>query len=215
MNKEYIFFDLDGTLVDSSKGIFFSLDRTFKKMGLPPMSDEKKCRYIGPPLEKSFTVFNDMTKEKAAEAVKIFRKYYGEEGTYLHRLYDGMESALKALKKKGKILAVATSKPEKYAKIIIEGYKLDKYFDVISGAEDDGPLGSKEYVLRNAINRLNIEDYDRCVLVGDTVNDVIGANQVGIDCIGVLYGFGEEKDLLESGAVDIAELPEDIVRIID
>lgn len=215
MEKKYIFFDLDGTLVDSSKGIFLSLDKTFEKLGMSPMSDEEKRRFIGPPLEKSYITYCEMSNDKAQEAVKIFREFYGKEGTFLHRLYGGMENALKELKEKGKILAVATSKPEKYAKIILEGYNLDKYFSVISGAGDDGILGTKEYVLKKALNELNIDSFEQCVLVGDTVNDVVGASAVGIDCIGVLYGFGKENELLESGAVCTVETPEDIVKIID
>lgn len=215
MEKKYIFFDLDGTLVDSSKGIFLSLDKTFEKLGLPAMSDEEKCRFIGPPLEKSYITYCKMSEKEALKAVKIFREYYGEEGAYLHRLYDGIEDALKVLCQKGKILAVATSKPEKYAKIIIEGYDLDKYFSVISGAGDDGILGTKEYVLKKAIDGLEPDSLQQCVLVGDTVNDVVGASAVGIDCIGVLYGFGEEKELLESGAVCTVETPEEVAKIID
>ncbi len=215
MQKQYIFFDFDGTLVDSSEGIFYSIDNALKELNIPPLSVLQKRKFIGPPLEKSFEKYLNLSEEQALFATKIFRKYYREKGTYLHKLYNGVEEMLESLKQRGKTLAVATSKPEVFAKLIIENYGLSDYFSVISGSNQNGGDNSKKEVLTRAIEKLNVKNLEECVLVGDTENDALGANQTGIECIGVLYGFGSKEELLRFGVSAIAKTPKDVAKLID
>lgn len=215
MQKKYIFFDFDGTLVDTSSGIYGALETAFKALNQPILDEKAMRKYIGPPLEYSFSQFNKLNEDDTAKAVQAFRENYKTEGVYKHKLYEKIEELLKALKDNGKILAVATSKPEKFAKMIIESYKLTKYFTVISGATLDGTRSSKQQVLKYAVDSLKLTDLSECVLIGDTKNDVIGATQVGMDCIGVLYGFGLKKELEDAGAKATAETPLDVLKIIE
>ena len=215
MQKKYIFFDFDGTLVDTSSGIYIALKSVFKAYNQPILDEKGMRKYIGPPLEYSFSTFNGLSEKDALDATEVFRKSYKTEGVYKHKLYDDIEELLKKLKNTGKILAVATSKPEDFAKLILESYNLTEYFTVISGATFDGTRSKKKDVLQYAVDELKITDLSECVLIGDTKNDVNCATQVGMDCVGVLYGFGLKSELEEAGAKATVQTPLDILKIIE
>ena len=123
---------------------------------------------------------------------------------------------MEALKEEGYVLAVATSKPEEYAKRIADKFDFAKYFVGIYGATMDGSLIRKADVIRYALDDLGVskEDYDQVVMVGDRNNDIFGAKENRLKVIGVLYGYGDLEELQSAGADDIAETPEDIARII-
>ena len=129
-------------------------------------------------------------------------------------MYPGFEKSLKALKASGKRLFVATSKPEVYARRIIEHFDLDQYFEYVAGMELDGGRGSKAEVIGYLIDTCRMQDKKRILMIGDREHDVLGAKQEGLDCMGVLYGFGNREELEKAGAVYIAGTPEDIAGII-
>lgn len=215
MKKDYIFFDFDGTLVDTSSGIFDSLNYSFEKMGEPILSESDMRKYIGPPLLWSFMNYNNMDDARANETVDHFHVNYRARGVNMHSLYNGVEEMLCALHKKGKIIVLATSKPEDFAVKILKDYDLYKYFDFISGATFDGKRSSKKEVLIHALELCKPDDLGKCVLVGDTENDAVGARQVGIDCVGVLYGFGKDEQLKKAGAVKTVASAMDVVNLFD
>ena len=127
-------------------------------------------------------------------------KAYQEKGIFLFLVYDGFEEMLQKLKAAGKRLVVATSKPEPYAKKIIEHFGLSQYFDYVAGMELDGGRGTKADVIRYALLACGIEEQSEVLMVGDREHDVIGAKKAGIDCLGVLYGFGSREELEQAGA---------------
>lgn len=210
--KEYhtYFFDLDGTITDSSLGITNSVIYALKKFGIEENDRRKLYKFIGPPLTDSFKEYYGFSKEEAIRAVAYYREYYQEKGIFENRVYDGFEEMLKKLKAAGKRLVVATSKPEPYAKRIIEHFGLGSYFDYVAGMGLDGRRGEKADVIRYALSACGIKDKSGVLMVGDREHDVIGAKKMGIDCLGVLYGFGNRKELEEAGADYIAETVEEI-----
>ena len=133
--KDYIFFDLDGTLTDSQEGILNSLRYTLEFYGVE-YSDERLKTFIGPPIVETFKKLGFLG-EKAMESVKVYRKYFAQKGIFENRVYDGIENLLKNLKNSGRHLAVATSKPEEYAIRIAEYFGIAKYFDCICGCNMD------------------------------------------------------------------------------
>lgn len=215
MKKEYIFFDFDGTLVDTSSGIFHSLNYMFEKMNCKILNESEMRKYIGPPLDWSFMTYNNMSESEAALATKLFRDDYQANGVFMHKIYDSVEEMLKSLKKKGKVIALATSKPEAHAEKIMKSYNIYEYFDVVSGATFDGSRSCKKDVLQYAVDKIGLKDLGSCVLVGDTKNDVVGAKEVGMDCIGVLYGFGAKEELEAAGTIATAATPMDVADLID
>lgn len=206
---DYVLFDLDGTISDSSEGITKGIQIALKEMGIE--EDRSNLhKFIGPPLKYSFTTFYGFNEEDCAKAVKKYREYYGQTGLFENQAYEGIDKLLKKVKESGRKIAVATSKPEKFSIQILEKFGLIEYFDVISGATLDGVRGDKCEVIIEALKRFGDPDRSRVVLVGDTHFDVEGAAKVGIDCIGVLYGFGSRESLEKAGAKYIAEDIEDI-----
>lgn len=146
------------------------------------------------------------------EAVRYYREYYSDKGIFQNSVYDGLEDVLKELKRRGKKLAVATSKPEPFARRIIEHFDLAQYFDYVAGMELNGGRGTKEDVIRYALDACKVTDKDKVLMVGDREHDVLGAKGAGIDCLGILYGFGTSEELESAGADYIEETVEGILR---
>ena len=212
--KDYqtILFDLDGTLIDSMDGIVRSVNHALTAfgMGVKDLSSLKK--FVGPPIKHFFKNHCGFDDEKTEEIIKIYRKYYIEKGMYEHTAYPGIPELIKSLKSKGKTLAVATSKATVLAKEILEYLHLADYFTVIAGSNMDGSSASKDKVVLNCLDELNISQYEGVVLVGDTIFDVVGARKVGIDCIAVLYGYGPVEVLQRENPTYLVETVEDLGR---
>ena len=213
-NYKYILFDLDGTIIDSSLGVTNSVMYSLKKLGEPVPQREKLLKFIGPPLFTSYTQYCGFSEEKANLAIEYYREEYDEKELFNNRVFEGIEDMLSYLKSKGKSLIVATSKPEVFAKQILNKHDISKYFDFIVGATFDGERNHKHEVLNYILENCNIDNKQNCVLVGDTRFDAVGAKNVKIDCIGVSYGFGTKKELLENGVIAIADSPEDLKEIL-
>ena len=208
MSYDVILFDLDGTLTDSAEGIVNSVVYALERKGIPYASKQALRRFVGPPLQDSFRDYCGFSDEQAKEMVRIFREYFTQKGIYENAVYDGVPEMLDSLCKAGYTLAVATSKPEAFAEQILARFDLAKYFTVIAGASMDGT--TKPVVIRQALSRLATEPSDRVLMVGDREHDVLGAKEVGIASLGVLYGYGDEEELRGAGADHIARTPSEI-----
>ena len=209
---EYCFFDLDGTLTDSSSGITNAVRYALDKYGIREPDRRKLYRFIGPPLTESFREFYGFSEERCLEAVRYYREYYRDRGIYENCVYDGMEEVLKVLKQAGRHLVVATSKPEVFARQIISYFHLDPYFEYVAGMELDGGRGTKAEVIEYALEACKVPDRTKVLMIGDREHDVLGAKKAGIDCLGVLYGFGTEEELLTAGASGITATVEGILE---
>ena len=213
MAYDVFLFDLDGTLTDSSVGITKSVIYALKKYGIEEEDQKKLYVFIGPPLTESFQKFYGFSAEQSIEAVEYYREYYREIGIFENKVYEGMKETLRQLKEKGKRLMVATSKPEPFARRIIRHFGLASYFEYVAGMELDGGRGTKAEVIAYALQSCGIDDRGKTVMVGDREHDVIGAKKEGLDCIGVLYGFGSREELEKAGADWIIEKPEELCEL--
>jgi len=204
IDKKGILFDLDGTLVDSKPGIFGAIRYTFHELHLPQLSEEEMDRFIGPSIGSSFRNVCGFSDEQTEQAIALFRTYYQEKGLYECMLYPGLTGLLQMLKEENRKIALSTKKPEIFARQILADKGILSYFDAISGAEYADQTDHKDYIVRRAAQRLGLPVSD-CVLLGDTRFDCIGASMVGMDCIGVLYGYGTWQELCGNGAAALAE----------
>lgn len=210
----YIFLDLDGTITDSREGITNCFEYALNHFGIKVENKAELEQFIGPPLEQSFREGFGFDAEKAALAVAKYRERFIPIGMYENLVYPGMEAALQKMKAAGKVLMVATSKPEHMAIKILKHFGLDGYFDDICGSCDDQNRNKKDEVIRYALEKHGITNLDDVLMVGDRKFDVIGAGKCGLKCMGVLYGFGDREELESAGAAYIAETVEDMARII-
>ena len=102
------------------------------------------------------------------------------------------------------MVVLATSKKIIMATRVAEHFKLAPYIDYIGARDEAGTLHTKADVIRHIIQTLGIEDTQEIVMIGDRKFDIIGANEVGLDSIGVLYGYGDAEELTEAGATYLA-----------
>lgn len=207
--KQYLFFDLDGTVTDSKTGIIRSVQYALKFFDIV-RADDALLYFIGPPLKDSFGKLFDGDTVKAELAVKKYREYYSETGIFENELYEGVADLLADLRRKGRTISLATSKPEPFALRILDHFGIAGLFDHVAGAELTGPRNSKTAVLRHACGLCGVADMAQCLMVGDRKYDILGAHAVGMDCTGVLYGYGSRSELEEAGAdslcADVASL---------
>lgn len=211
---DYLLFDLDGTLTDPGEGITNSVSYALKKWGIEIEDKKELYAFIGPPLSASFKRYYGFSDEDALKSVEYYREYFRDIGIFENKVYTGIPDTLEKLKSDGKILVLATSKPEEFAKRILERFDLAKYFDFVAGASMDESRNKKVDVIRYALDMAGVSDLTRAVMIGDREQDISGAILNSLDSIGVLYGYGSKDELDGAGATYIAESVEDIARLV-
>ena len=164
INYKYILFDLDGTLTDPAIGITNSVMYALKKYGIEISDRSELFKFIGPPLWDSFEKYYGFSKEEAKKAVGYYREYYNTKGIFENYVYNGFNELLNLLKVNGKILIVATSKPEVFAKQILEHFDIAKYFTYIAGGNLDGSRVNKDEVISYALKSCNITDKSKVII---------------------------------------------------
>ena len=200
-----VLFDLDGTLLDTSQGIVNAVKQMLLDESLASIPEEILHTFIGPPMEDSLKAHYSLTDEKAASLAGIFRKYYAQdEYLFQAKPYPDLFQLLEGLKLAGVKIAVATNKRHYYATRLLEHFGIASYCDVIHGSDENA--NTKEKVILACLKDLQYGILKDCVLVGDTVHDAKGAQETGIDFIGVTYGFGLKlNDILPFRSVAIVE----------
>ncbi len=204
MKYKYLLFDLDGTLVDTTEGVFKSAQYALKHFGIEVSLDELKP-FFGPPLKVSFKTLYNLSEHEADEAVRFYLERYELHGLSESRVYEEIPNLLKQLKNAGYILGVATSKFEGHAIKTLEAHGISSYFDYITGANIDETISKKHEVIQESLKRFGIgDDKSQVLMIGDMKYDVIGAQAVGIDCFGIYTGTSNENELESAGATYVA-----------
>lgn len=197
-NYDVILFDLDGTLTDSAPGILNSVRYACRKLGLPIPGEETLRRFLGPPLIASFRELMGLDAADADRAVSAFREYFPTKGLFENEVYPGVPALLADLKAAGKTVILATSKPEAFARRIMEHFDLAQYCDFICGATLDETRTDKTGL----------------VMVGDREHDVLGAKKNGLPCIGAVYGYGTAGELTAAGAAALADTVDELHKLL-
>ena len=213
-NYDIILFDLDGTLTDSAPGILNSVRYACRKLGLEMPSETTLRKFLGPPLIDSFRQLVGLSDAEADRAVSAFREYFPTKGLFENEVYPGIPALLADLKAAGKTVLIATSKPEEFAKRIMEHFNLAQYCDFICGATLDETRTDKAEVIAYALETAGITDKSRVVMVGDREHDVLGAKKNGLPCVGAVYGYGSAEELTAAGADYISETPDTLETLI-
>lgn len=214
MTKKYILFDLDGTLTDSKEGIVKSMQYALHHVGIEVEDLDVLDRHIGPPLVDGLREFWGLEEDKVQEAAARYREYFKEKGIFLNAKYEGIDSLLEDLVEADKTLILATSKPEVFAKRILEHFGLDRYFADICGATLDDTRRKKGDVIAYALMKNGITDKEQVVMIGDRYHDILGAKENGISSLGVLYGYGNREELVNAGADAIAKDLKELKEIL-
>lgn len=217
---DYILFDLDGTLTDPKIGITSSVQYALRALGIDEPNLDKLEPFIGPPLADSFMEFYGLTPEQTKLAIEKYHERFDKQGIYENELYEGIDRLLAALKKNGKMLSIASSKPTPLVIRVLEYFHINEYFDYIVGSELDGRRSKKEEVVEEAL-RLMVpaslgaqERKKRVAMVGDRKFDIEGAKAFGLTSVGVSFGYAPEGELEAAGADYIVDTVSELESLL-
>lgn len=189
--KKVILFDMDGTIADTSSGIINSHKYAHEMMGVNPPEDNVLYSIIGGPLLQTYKTTFKFSDKDAVMAVNYYRKYYASEGFRQAKLYNGMKNFLEMLHEKKFLIGLATLKASIFISDMLSDMEICSYFDTIHSMDRSDTL-SKSDIIKMCLADLDIEP-NNSVMVGDSIHDLNGAREAGIDFIGVTYGFGFRK----------------------
>ena len=213
-NFTTVLWDLDGTIINSSPGVFESFNHTFKTIGMPELTPAEMKPFMGPPLRTTFGQILGMNLEQTEEALAVYRDFYLKQGGALNcQLYPGVIDTIQKSKAAGITNSLATSKALRGTTLVGDHFDFLKYFDVLGTASNDETRNTKTDVITYALAELQKIDADlsNVILIGDRIHDVEGARDHGIEVCLVKWGFGTEDewahaDHLVSNAQELQEL---------
>ncbi len=205
MKYDFLLFDMDGMLVDTREGILKCAAYALNAFGIEVEDLTSLTKFVGPPLRYSFTEFYGFSEEDAKKAVAIYRERYSAKGQYECYVFDGVPEMLSSLLDAGYRLCIATSKPESYAKTMLDRLGIGKYFEQVIGATPDESISAKDEVIEEALRRMRIADKTKALMIGDRKHDVLGAKKCGLDSFGVYMGCAEEGEHEAAGATYITD----------
>lgn len=203
-------FDLDGTLLNTELGIIKSLCEMTAQCHLPQIPTECYSRFIGPPIEQSVQEYFSVDQTLAEHAAGLFRETYKSKYLFDAEPYNGVDVLLKQLVEIGIRCAIATNKRHEYAVPLLKHFGLDKFCHPCVGTVE-GILTTKDSVIRQCLFELG-GAYDKAVYIGDTVHDKRGADIVGIDFIGITWGFGFKPG---DNTILTADAPDELLNLIE
>lgn len=199
------FFDLDGTLIDSSVGVTRCIAYSLERMGHPGLPQAELMGWIGPALRVSYaTLFEDAADIARAES--LYHERFNREGIREFSVFPEVPEALLALHARGERMAVVTAKNEPQARRIIDALPFGDVFEDVIGASADGRLSHKPELIAEALRRFGVAA-NECAMTGDRHMDIEGAKHHGMRSVGVLWGFGSETELRDAGADALVARP--------
>jgi phosphoglycolate phosphatase len=208
---KYIYFDLDGTIVDSSSGIVSCIKQSLSNHNLDNFNDDTiKQIIIGPPLYEGLQkLLNSNDKRLLDNLVQDFRDCYNQNGVYKNVLYNGIKEVLKQLSSKSSLILL-TSKPEKFAKLILKQHNILKYFIEINGAKekDKNSKKAQKLIQYTQINQ------GKSIMVGDKVEDILASQKAKINSLVVTYGFDDNNLLAQYSPTYTANTTQNILQIL-
>ncbi|HET8662219.1 MAG TPA: HAD hydrolase-like protein [Micromonosporaceae bacterium] len=204
-----VLLDLDGTLVDSAEGILGSLRAAFAERGVLEPDGGLGSSLLGPPLYA--TLLPLVGPPMAEEIAAAYRRIYADAGWLQSTPYDGVDALLRDLVSAGLRIAVATSKQEQVAHLIVEKHGWADLFTFVCGDTPRTERSTKAAVIGEALARLG---RPASLMVGDRSYDVVGARAHGLDCIGAGWGYAQPGELAAAGAAFVCVRPSDLGMMI-
>ncbi|MBQ0050557.1 MAG: HAD hydrolase-like protein [Treponema sp.] len=209
-----LFWDLDGTLTESGPGITNCVKYALESFGIHETDENKLKLFIGPTLLYSFTEFYGFDEAKARQAIAKYRERFSTIGLFENSVYEGIHETLKELKNRGFRMFVATGKPEIFMGRILDKFELTQYFEFAAGTDLEETRTHKDQVIRFVIDKIGLEEERKAgkiLMIGDRKHDIEGARKNGMDCAGVLWGYGTKEELTEHKAKYIINTPSELL----
>lgn len=217
MNRyEIAIFDVDGTLLDTSEGVLLSVEDAIREFRYQMPKPEVLRNFIGPPIQDSFAKTYNLSKEEADRMAAVFRKSYKEKNLFKARPYEGIYELMDELCSRHVRVAMATYKRQDYAEAILRHFEFHRYSNILYGSDFEGKL-KKVDIIRKCMEDLGATDYRNAVMIGDSWHDAKGAEQLGVDFIGVTYGFDfrSRQEVHNCTSVGSAETPLELLEYFE
>lgn len=196
--RKILFFDVDGTVIDSFPGIRASFLHALDSVGIPHPDEEFTARIPGPPMEVSLGRLID-DPARLREAFTAYLDHAHAGGVLDAAVYDGIADLLPRLKKQGFYLSTATSKGETNARRALTHLGVLEHFDFLAAAEEDGPRRPKEAVIDYALHCLKLHARaDDILMIGDRHHDIDGARHHGLKVCAAAWGYGTAEEWAEA-----------------
>ena len=213
---KFLLFDLDGTLTDSEEGIINCVRYGLQSCGFKIPEYETLRAFIGPPLVVSYQELCGLSYEDTEAAILKYRERYSEKGIFENKVYDGIPELLYDLNNAGYRLALATSKPEIFARRILSHFNIADAFEAVAGSSIEREDETKADMILLAMKRLGLEEYDKAdvLMIGDRKHDILGAKKCGVSVLGVQYGYAPKGELLDYGVDIVAESVSELREIL-
>ena len=187
-----VVFDLDGTLVDAYAAIHESLGVVLAAFGRPPVTRDETRRMVGHGLE--MLVAKAVGEENVAEGVRLFRERYEKVGLEKTRLLPGADSVTRSLFERGIRLAIASNKPARFTRPLLDVLGLSGRFGFVGGPDDGFPPKPAPYMIFMALATLGVSGRD-AVYVGDMPVDIATARAAQVPIIALPTGSATRKEL--------------------
>lgn len=211
-SKELILFDLDGTLTQSMEGVARSVAYSLTFFGI--QEDWRNLSsFVGPPLQESYRRYG-LAQQDILPAIRHYRERYNTVGYLENKPYDGIPEMLDKLEKAGLLMGVATSKPERITRQVLDAFGLSRYFSIISASQEavDDP---KPVILRRAVRKAGYAGkLDKVLMVGDRVYDIDAAHREHIQAVGVRYGYARPGELEKAQPDALCGSVEELTRLL-
>ncbi len=195
-----VFFDLDGTLVDSVADMAFAVGKMLSHFDLPAPGIEKVSTWVGNGAQALINraLTNDMhgTADKALfdQAMPLFNRYYHENLALHSALYEHVEQTLQTLKNAGLALACITNKPEQFTEVLLENINIAQYFSLVVSGDTLPTKKPHPGPLLHAAQEFGVH-IDECLMVGDSKSDIEAAKQAGCPVVALSYGYNHGEDI--------------------
>ena len=213
-NLPNIFFDLDGTLVDSLPGIEKTLRAALQSVGADPETVRTFRPLVGYPLETVFSFLLGEGHTEVGSAARTYRRLYPEMGLPWTRPFEGIPEMLRTLKERGKRLYIVTARNEAMAGLILKNHGLDGYILSVRGEREGDGRENKADLVADVLRCFDLDPSDT-VMVGDRRFDTEAARANGCMAIGVTYGYGTREELTEEGTGVLAGSPAELANILN
>ena len=208
-----VLFDLDGTLVDSSRTIGLSIEFALNGMQVNKTADKPVETMIGAPLLDIFRNEFELTDEQAYAAIDLYRNHYDSLNQAGTVVYESIREVLPALKEAGYRLFIATVKPTSIADKVLSDLDLRSCFDGIAGSSMDSKRRGKSSIIAYALETFGLDPL-QSIMIGDRNQDIEGARENGMAAIGVTYGFGSREELIEAQPTHLVDHSKEIITLL-
>jgi phosphoglycolate phosphatase len=217
MAYKAVIFDMDGTLLDTLEDLADAMNRILEVRGFPTHTVKAFRYFVGNGAAK--LVSRTLPPEKRnnelmAECLEAFLREYDRNWNSKTLLYDGVSELLDALTAKEIPMAVFTNKPQHYAELCVQEFLAKWKFEVVLGQREGHPMKPDPAVPREIAEHLDIAP-EAFLYLGDSDADMKTAVNANMFPVGALWGFRSEKELQESGAVEVVRQPMELLKFLN